>query len=282
VLRAGPFSDLRVIGLVNRRFVPFFFDLSNRGFAGDAKAREFVVKAKPSYGGRSVPTPQVLFMTPEGKIVAEESNYASEEQFLRTLKKVIAANPDYMKPAAGEAKLTTPEARARLACDLLDYPRARRELKEAHSDYAHFLRGHLDRRAGRWTEMKGNFAKVRDPLFVDDVRMEKAYELWTEGQYDELRKALAKFPAVSNRYSEARYFEGLALYHLGKVKEARQTWRSTIESCPQDNWVYRADWAFCGTKEGKTRTGFSSMGPRTSCLNRIGYMGRKNPDLAKR
>ena len=43
MLRAGPFSDERVIAFVNRRFVPFYFDLSNRGAAGDAAAREFVV-----------------------------------------------------------------------------------------------------------------------------------------------------------------------------------------------------------------------------------------------
>ncbi len=33
-------------------------------------------------------------------------------------------------------------------------------------------------------------------------------------------------------------------------------------------------------KGGGGRGGFSSAGPRDSLLNRIGYMGNKNPDLS--
>jgi len=54
-----------------------------------------------------------------------------------------------------------------------------------------------------------------------------------------------------------------------------------IKGCPQDPWIYRADWAYCALKR-KGGAMFSSSGPRTSLLNRIGYMGRKNPDLASR
>ena len=49
----------------------------------------------------------------------------------------------------------------------------------------------------------------------------------------------------------------------------------------QDPWVYRADWASCASK-GRSTGMMTSAGPRTSLLNRIGYMGRSNPDLAKR
>ncbi|MHC4955555.1 MAG: hypothetical protein ACYTGZ_17020 [Planctomycetota bacterium] len=283
MLRAGPLSDQRVIGLVNRRFIPFFFDLSNRGFAGDPKAREFVVKAKPVLGGRSVPTPPVLFMTPDGKVVGEVSNYASTEAVLKTLRTVMEKNPEYMQPAAEEKSLATPEARARLFIDLLDYTRARKELKGADSSHAHYLRGHLDRRAGRWTEMKENFAKVRDPLFQDDVRMELAYRHWVGGKFDELKKALNGFPKNSNRFTEARYYEGLALFHLGKKEDAQKIWASTIKACSQDPWIYRADWAYCNSKANGGRRMFSSgAGNRTSLLNRIGYMGSPNPDLKKR
>ena len=69
MLRAGPFSDERVVRLINRRFIPFYFDLSDRGFAGDPAARKFVVAARREMGGASVSTPQVLFMTPTGKVV---------------------------------------------------------------------------------------------------------------------------------------------------------------------------------------------------------------------
>ena len=282
MLRAGPLSDQRIVALLNRRFVPFVFDLSDRGFAGDPKAREFVLKAKPAYGGNSVTTPRVLFMTPEGEIVAEEDNFATEVQFLQTLRKVVSANPDFMQPTEAERALTSPVQRARVALDLLDYPQARKELTSADSDFAHFLRGQLERREANWEDMKAAFAQVRDPLFHDDVRMEKAYEFLVYGQYGKLQRALTDFPKVSNRYTEARYYEGIALYHLGKVEEAQEVWKSTIKSSKQDGWIYRADWAYCDTKQKGNRAALSSAGPRTSCLNRIGYMGRKNPDLTPR
>ncbi len=268
--------------LVNRRFVPFFFDLSSRGFAGDPKAREFVVKAVPVLGGRSVPTPQVLFMTPDGKVVAEESNYASAEQFIKRLKQVMRDNPVYMKATEAETALMVLEDRAQLAIDLLDYARARKELVRADSPRASYLRGHLDRLDGKFDAMKEQFAKVTAAELRDDVRMESAYALWSAGEYEALKKALAKFPTKSNRYSEARYYEGLALFHLGQKSEAQQTWAATIKGCPQDAWIYRADWAYCQSKSTGGAMRFSSSGSRTSLLNRIGYMGRKNPDLNRK
>ncbi len=51
--------------------------------------------------------------------------------------------------------------------------------------------------------------------------------------------------------------------------------------CAQDAWIYRADWAYTNVKEGKRkgRRVFSTRGPKTSLLNRHGYVGRRNPDL---
>ena len=268
--------------LVNRRFVPVFFDLSNRGFAGDPKARAFVVKAKPVLGGRGVPTPPVLFMTPDGKIVAEESNYATTEKFIERLKQVVRDNPEYMRPGKAEQELVILEDRAQVAIDLLDYARARKELVQADSPRACYLRGHLDRLDGKYDSMKKHFAKVGVGELRDDVRMESAHELWAAGKFKELRSALAKFPTKSNRFSEARYYEGLALFHLDKKTEAQALWASTIKGCPQDPWVYRADWAYCQSKSKGGRRRFSSAGARTSLLNRIGYMGRKNPDLVRK
>ena len=281
MLRAGPFSDERIIALINRRFVPFYFDLSSRGFAGDAAARDFVVKAKPSYGGRAVSTPRVLFMTPDGKVVAEENNYATEAQFLATLRKLMRDQPGFMKPGKVEAERTSPEDKAQVAIDLLDSAGARKLLKGVESDRAHFMLGRLDRKAERWTPMKEHFAKVKDKDYRSGIRIEMAYERWADGEFRALLKALQEFPADNKRYTEARYLEGLALFHLGKKDEARAVWKSTIDGCAQDPWIYRADWAYCASK-GRSSGLMSSAGPRTSLLNRIGYMGRANPDLAKR
>ena len=112
--------------------------------------------------------------------------------------------------------------------------------------------------------------------------MESAHALWANGEFKKLRQALMGFPKGSNRYTEARYHEGLALYHLKKKSEAQAIWAATIRACPQDRWVYRADWAYCQSKQKGSRMAFSSASARTSLLNRIGYMGRRNPDLAAR
>jgi len=78
------------------------------------------------------------------------------------------------------------------------------------------------------------------------------------------------------------YYAGLGLFHSGKKEEAIRLWGKTITGCSQDPWIYRCDWAYCNAKANGGRKMFSSSGPRTSLLNRIGYMGRKNPDLAPR
>ena len=98
------------------------------------------------------------------------------------------------------------------------------------------------------------------------------------GELDKLQETLAGFPLSSNRYTEARYHEGLARFHRGEKEKALDIWKSTISEAPQDRWVYRMDWAYSNVKDG-SRKSFSSGGKRTSILGRIGYMGRRNPDL---
>ena len=85
---------------------------------------------------------------------------------------------------------------------------------------------------------------------------------------------------IMDRYTEAMYHLGLAQHHLGKKKRAQKTWGGGIKSCSQDPWIYRADWAFTQSKEKRTSGGFSSGQKKTSLLKRIGYMGRRNPDLS--
>ena len=277
MLRAGPFSDERIVRLVNRRFVPFYFDLSTRGFAGDAAAREFVVAVKKELGNRQVPTPPVLFMTPDGELLGEQSNYATEEQMLASLLRVLKEHPEYNEPGEDEKRVASAVERARIAVDLQDFAAARKAL--AGQDGAHYMLARLDRFENRWVAMEQHLAAVRDEALADDVRMERAYLLWHLRKYERLAKHLADFPKESNRFSEARYYEGLALFHAGRKDDALEVWESTVTGCSQDPWIYRADWAYCNLKREGGRGFFSSGGPRTSKLNRIGYMGRRNPDL---
>ncbi len=283
MLRAGPFSDERVVGLANRRFILFYFDLNDRGFAGDAKARAFVVAVKKELGGASVPTPPVLFMTADGRLVGEVSNYATEDQVLAAMQNALEKAPPQAKPSAEERDAQDPVDRARAAMDLLDYETANQLLEPVDRDEARYLQGHIARLQKDWKAMHAAFARIEEPSLADDLRMERAHEHWDQGDFDALLESVTGFSPKSPRYSESRYYFGLALYHLDQPAKALAIWKSTIEGCSQDPWIYRSDWAYSQAASGgqKTRS-FSTAGGSPSLLGRIGYMGRQNPDLAPR
>ena len=280
MLRAGPFSDERVIRLANRRFTPFYFDLANHGVAGDPDAREFVVAQRSELGGRSVGTPPVLFMTAAGKVVDEISNYATAEQVLQKMLTVLKAHPELAKPSAAEAELESLIERAELAIDLCDYAGARKILASESGARAQYILGRLARFRRDWKAMKKHFDRVDDPKLESHVRMERAYRYWYERKFDKLAAALEGFKKGEPRYTEARYYFGLANFHLQAPKKAIEVWSKTVKSCSQDPWIYRADWAYCNAKSQGERQSFSTVGRRSSLLNRIGYMGNRNPDLA--
>ena len=268
--------------LANRRFIPFYFDLSNRGAAGDPLARKFVVAARADLGGRSVPTPPVLFMDVRGNVLGEARNYASADAVLAAMHRVLREHPEYNKPGKAERAEKSPVARANVMIDLQQYDAARKLLvKHAGTADAQYLLGRLARWHKDWDAMDEHLEKVDDKDLADDIRMERMYRHWESGDIKKLAEQLRGFPEDSNRFTEARYYEGLAMYHLGDKKAAAKIWKSTIIGCDQDPWVYRADWAYSASKDGDRRF-FSAGGNRTSPLKRIGYMGRRNPDLTPR
>lgn len=227
-----------------------------------------------------VPTPPVLFMNAEGEVLGEVSNYAPVDKVLAAMQKVLADHPAYAKPSAAEAKLDDPVAKARLALELLAYDAAAEHLGDPKDGPAALLRAVVARRQGDFETARRYLDRVKAPELAPDVRMERAHALWQAKQYKALRDALADFPADARRYTEARYYLGLAHHLLGETKAALDTWASTVKACAQDPWIYKADWAYTNVKEaGSGRRMFSTAGPKTSLLGRHGYMGNQNPDL---
>ncbi len=269
MLRAGPFSDERVIRLANRRFVPLYFDLDSRGAAGDADARKFVVAARKDLKGSGVGTPPVLFMTPDGEVVGEVDNYASTEALLKKMHAVLDKCPDFAKPAKDEGG-DDPDA----AFDLGRYERAAELYVKAGNALG---AARAARMLARWDDMEKALAGVKD---ASEVAVERAHRFWEDRDFQKLRDTLKDVPASSNRYTEARYYLGLAHFHLDAKDEALKVWKETIKACSQDPWIYRADWAYCDVKDG-SKGSYSSADPGSSCLGRIGYMGRRNPDLKR-
>jgi len=289
VLRAGPLSDERIIRLINRRFVPIYFDLSDRGVMADPGARKFVVRANKRLGGRGVPTPNLMIMTPKGKVVGEVSNYGTTVQVLKGLRRALKKHPEFNKPSELEKHHTDDIVAAQVKIDLLEYEAAAKILQKLADnkkaptqvhDHANYLLGRLARMDRDWKQVAAHFKKVKSKDLADDVRMEQAYRFWYDEDFQQLRDHLGQFSKDSNRFTEASYHLGLALYHLDEKKKARKTWSACVKSCSQDPWIYRADWAYTQSKQSGSPRGFSSAGKRSSLLNRIGYMGRRNPDLS--
>lgn len=277
MLRAGPFSDERIIGLANRRFVPFYFDLNPNGAAGDADARKFVVAARKELGGEGVPTPPVLLMDADGKVLGECDNYAKADKVLAVMQKVLKEHPEFAKESGAESKLAGVE-RAQLLADLQELDGAAKALDGVAGAKAAYLRGRIARMRKDWDAMESALNAVDDKDLADDARMERAYKFWHAKEFEGLRDHLKDFPKESNRHTEARYLEGLALYKLDEKDAALEVWSSMIKACAQDPWIYRADWAYCNVKDGSGSM-FSSDAKGSSLLGRIGYMGGRNPDL---
>ena len=224
-------------------------------------------------------------MAPNGVVLGEVSNYATEDQMLKAMLAVLEKHPEFARPSPHEYLMRgSITARALLHMDLQEYDEAAKVLANAQSEAAHFLAGRLARLRKNWALMKKHLAHVKHPGFADDVAMESAYQFWHEGRWEDLRRSLKDFPKDSNRYTEARYHFGLGLYKAGRTDEALAIWKATVEKCSQDPWIYRADWAYTNVKEGKRggRRVFTTRGPKTSLLKRHGYMGRRNPDLEPR
>ncbi len=288
MLRAGPFSDERVIRRINRRFVPHYFDLSPAGAAKDADARRMVLAAKPELGRQSVTTPPVLLLTPQGELLAEVSNYASETDLLASLDDVLAAHGDWDVATAEEELVLeggAPLARAELLFDLGRLDDARKALEKAPGSAEALLSTRLSRLQGDLAAAIAAVARVTDAAFADAARVERAWLALRQRDFKTARTEAAAVAASSASSDEAAYVEGLASFHDGKVEAAQKRWKVLVTKAKtRDRWICRADWAYtqslqpkgAGTQPG---TSFSTGGARQSLLDRIGYMGRENPDL---
>ena len=220
-------------------------------------------------------------MTAKGEVLGEVGNYATSDEVLRAVIRVLKAHPEYDRSSPAENAATMPLERAEIRMDLQDYQGARAILEKEDSAQAQYLLGRLARFQRHWKKMEAHFQHVHvdDRDLAADVRMERAYRFWFNEEYGKLREHLKDFPKSSKRYTEARYYEGLALYHLGKKDEALAVWKETVEGSSQDPWIYRADWAYTSILDGKKKT-FSTLDKGSSLLNRIGYAGTENPDLS--
>ena len=254
--------------LIHRRFVPFYFDMFPGGFASDGPARAAIGKLRPALK-KNIGVNPVFFLSPDGKIVGETTVMATTKKLLAKMHKLLERHPELARPTAAERSTKSVLARANVAIDLGEYDKASQLLTKSDLPRAHYLAGHVARLQRDWSRMEKELAQVRDPSSSIDVRMERSHELWAKKKYERLVEQVATVPKPSARYTEARYYLGLAKHKLGKAKVARALWKATIRGTKQhDRWIYRMDWAYAGTR-------------RRSLIGRIQYY-LANPDLGKR
>ncbi len=284
MFRAGLLCDEAIRRLVNRRFVPLYFDLADDGAAADPAARAFVVAARPALGNEAVAPPNVLLMSAAGEVVAELDPYLRPAEFLARLLEVLRNEPEFARASVQEQALDDPLERATLALDLHDLSGARRMLATVEGPRARYLAGHIARLEGDFAAMEVEFARVDSPELADDLRAERAQRAWAMRDFEALARATQDFPPASPRCTEVLYLRGLALFHLGSREPALATWQEAVLRHDQDAWVYRADWAFTEVKGGGAPGPFAALSTasaRCSPLGRIGYLGGANPDLAR-
>ena len=67
--------DSQVVDLLNRRFVPYYYDMDSLGELYDDEATKLAMQLYPDLRYlSSMPTPPLLFMTPEKKFLGYASN----------------------------------------------------------------------------------------------------------------------------------------------------------------------------------------------------------------
>jgi tetratricopeptide (TPR) repeat protein len=270
-----------VIRLINRRFVPLYFDLQPGAPMADAKARKFVTDALEELAGPGVDTPPLLVMTPDGEVLKQIDNYASEDDCFHGLQDALALDARWQGGTKSEVDVALHGdalARAELWIDLGRFERARALLAATPGPEAALRLAHLARLQGDFAAIEPALAKVDEPRFAADVHLERAWLRLHEGRFDEARAAAALVATESPRHSEARYLAGVVEFRDGQRDAALAIWKSLVTSCSQDRWIYRADWAYTQTLDGERRT-FTTNDPKRSLLGRIGYMQRHNPDL---
>jgi hypothetical protein len=216
-------------------------------------------------------------------VLAEVSNYASEENLRAALLAVLQEHAEWGQPSEEEKRIArsgSPVERANVLFDLGREEAARRVLIRETGAEESLLLGHFGRLAKDWDAMEEALARVPMGAFRDDVLVERGWRRLARGDLATLASDLAAIGASSPRASEARYLAGLARWRERRDDEALAIWKDSIESCSQDPWIYRADWAYTSVKQG-ARLEFAQNAPRCSPLGRIGYMGRSPPDLER-
>ena len=247
-MRAGCFAENRVIELINRRFVPYFFNRGGPGKGHDDAARKFTV------GKTKNPYAYFAAFTPAGDYLGETAIYADKDAVFAWLRQLLADHPKFAKAAPKEAKLLATKGkgraleRARLQEALGEYAAAIEsygEVEDAEERARALLR--IARHQKDWKRHATLEASARkldgSAELPFDLAMERGYRLLAEKKYAAARDLLlpmARKANLSPRLAELHFYTGVAYWFLKDRDHAKFHWCWILDHLEDDRFYMRA------------------------------------------
>lgn len=260
-MRAGCFAEPRVIKLLNRRFVSFFYNTDAGAPQPNFKGKDPVAKAFLNDKTQNKFAFYAAF-TASGDPVGVTDVYANKDVVFDFLKELLRLNPEFDRNTLAEeatlakAKSELPNVQAQFDAGLLleelgRYAPARthfervlsltQEPKLLAESYRSLLR--MARYDRDWKSLEMLCLKIeKHPLVGSlslgaDLAAERSYHLKAEKHYDAMRKlteaAIKQYPQ-SKRMSELRFQTGVACYFLEDKPWAYYHWCWVVENLPDD------------------------------------------------
>jgi len=240
--RALSFVDSRVVDLLNRRFVPYYYDMDTAGELYDDEATKLAMQLYPDLRYlSSLPTPPLLFMTPERKFLGYASNFLSGEELLEKLVQILDENPYYGQLSVAEKNMEDPIEKARALMELRRLPSALETLEGEQSSEAWFLRARIARQQEEWLNMKNAITRITDKQLLAEVKVENLLRHWKSKNLEAIKIKGAEVKPKNPRYQEAMYYLGLAHFHSGDPNRAIEIWENAIQADPKHAWAFRLD-----------------------------------------
>lgn len=242
-MRGGPLAEKRVIQLINRRFVPFYFNVGKGQPGYEAAAHDLIQEVDDRFSGSSVPTPPVWVFTPELELAGTLDNYLPKDRFFTALVRILEEHPEQARWTDAE-QAAEGLARAHLEEKLGHYEKAR-SLYAQH-DVPESLLGlvRIARYAGDWDAVADHLEAIADRSAErgDEIAMETAYRLLAAQAYDEipdlLESAIEEYPE-SRRLGEMHFYAGVAFFHRDEREWAHYHWCWVLENLRDDHMAMR-------------------------------------------
>ncbi len=277
--RAISFVDSRVVDLLNQRFVPYYFDMDSAGDLYDATATQLAMELYPDLRYlSSMPTPPLLFMTPQKKFLGYASNFLSGQELLEKMIAILDENPIYGQLTAAERALEDPLQKARLLLELRQLDAAMETLEGQETSEAWFLRARIAREQGEWLSMKNSIKMITEKKYLQEIEVENILRYWAVQNLEAIKMKAVDIDNENPRFQEAMYYLGLALFHSNDVDQAIEVWQKAIQANPESAWANRLD-----LTQGLARldpgTYLSSRDTIPSVLNRVYLCPNGNDDL---